>query len=129
MSLDSLLALGRPLALLFTDPGCGACETVLDDAARAQRERSGELTVAVISTGAVDRVERKAAEHGLERVLRQDDESLLDAYGINGVPAMVEIDTTGAIAATPALGADEVRAILLGSETSSREEVLTVVAR
>jgi peroxiredoxin len=129
VSLDSLLALGRPLSLLFTDPGCGACETVLDDVARAQSERGGELTVAVISTGEVERVERKAAEHGLDRVLQQADESLLDAYGVNGVPAMIEIDAAGAIAAAPALGAEEVRAILRGSETTPREEVLTVVAR
>jgi uncharacterized membrane protein YphA (DoxX/SURF4 family) len=128
LSLDSLLALGQPLSLLFTDPGCGACETVLDDVGRAQSERGDELTVAVISTGAIASVERKAAEHGLDRVLRQEDESLLDAYGINGVPAMVEIDAAGAVAAAPALGAEEVRTILAGSEVASREETLAVIA-
>ena len=129
LSLDSLLAPGQPLSLLFTDPGCGACETILDDVARAQSERGGELTVAVISTGATAPVERKAAEHGLDRVLRQDDESLFDAYGINGVPAVVEIDAAGAIAAAPALGAEEVRTVLLGSEARSHDELLAVLTR
>ncbi len=128
LSLDSLLALGQPLSLLFTDPGCGACETVLDDVGRAQSERGEELTVVVISTGALASVERKAAKHGLDRVLRQEDESLLDAFGINGVPAMVEIDTAGAIAAAPALGAEEVRTSLAGSEVAPREENLAVIA-
>jgi hypothetical protein len=69
VSLDSLLAPGRPVALFFTDPGCGACESALDAVARAQRERAGELTLAVISSGSIDRIEEKAPDR--RRVLPQ----------------------------------------------------------
>ena len=43
ISLDSLLAEGVPVALFFTDPGCGACELVLDSVSAVQSDRSGEL--------------------------------------------------------------------------------------
>lgn len=113
VSLASLLAPGIPVGLFFTDPGCGACDLVLDAVAEAQQDRADRLTVAVISGGRIDRVRQKAAEFGLERVLPQDDDALVDAYGIQGFPAYVEIDVDGSVATAPALGADPVRAAIL----------------
>jgi peroxiredoxin len=112
VSLRSLLAPGRPVALFFTDPGCGACELVLDDVADAQRERAADLTLAVLSGGPLDRIERKAAEFGLDRVVPQD-ASLFDAYGVIGFPAIVLIDEQGRIARPAALGVDAVRDVVL----------------
>jgi hypothetical protein len=37
------------------------------------------LTLAVISSGSIDRIEDKAAEFGLDRVVPQDDEALFGA--------------------------------------------------
>jgi hypothetical protein len=113
ISLASLLAPGLPAALFFTDPGCGACELVLDAVAEAQNQRADQLTLAVLSAGRIDRIKQKAAEFGLERVVPQDDDALLNAYGIQGFPAFVEIDPDGSVAAQPTLGADPVRAAIL----------------
>lgn len=115
VSLDSLLAAGQPVALFFTDPGCGACESALDGVARAQAERAGELTVAVISSGSIDRIEEKATKFGLARVVPQADEALFDAYRVNGVPAIVEIDADGAVTRPAELGADAVLDAILES--------------
>jgi len=112
VSLASLLAPGLPAALFFTDPGCGACELVLAAVAEAQGRRADQLTLAVLSAGSIDRIKRKAAEFGLDRVVPLDDDALLDAYGIQGFPAFVEIDPDGSVAAGPALGADPVRAAI-----------------
>ena len=112
VSLESLLAAGRPVALFFTDPGCGACELVLDAVAEAQGDREEELTVAVLSGGAVDRVEAKAVEYGLERVVTHD-ESLLDSYGVIGFPAVVLVDERGRVARPASLGVDAVREVVL----------------
>jgi peroxiredoxin len=118
VSLRSLLAAGRPVALFFTDPGCGACELVLDAVADAQRDRAGDLTLAVLSSGPLDRIEAKAAEFGLDRVIPQD-ESLLDSYGVIGFPAIVLIDERGRVARPAALGVDAVREVVLESPSTA----------
>jgi uncharacterized membrane protein YphA (DoxX/SURF4 family) len=114
ISLDSLLAPGHPVALFFTDPGCGACESALATVAQAQRERAGELTLAVISSGNIDRIKEKASEFGLDRVVPQNGEALFDAYRVNGVPGVVQIDAQGSLSRPAALGADAVREAVLG---------------
>lgn len=118
VSLGSLLAAGRPVALFFTDPGCGACELVLDAVADAQRDRAGDLTVAVLSSGPLDRIEAKAAEFGLGSVVPQD-ESLFDSYGVIGFPAIVLIDERGRVARPAALGVDAVREVVLESPSTA----------
>jgi hypothetical protein len=129
VSLDSLLAPGRPVALFFTDPGCGACESALDMVARAQRERAGELTLAVISSGSIDRIEEKATQFGLDRVVPQGDEALFDAYRVYGVPGVVEIDEEGSLSRPAALGIDAVREVVLGTAPSRPHERVGLVAR
>jgi peroxiredoxin len=118
VSLESLLAEGRPVALFFTDPGCGACELVLDAVADAQHDRMEDLTVAVLSTGSVDRIEEKAARFGLDRVVPQD-ESVLDSYGVIGFPSIVLVDGRGRVARPAALGVEEVREVVLASARAS----------
>ncbi len=118
VSLGSLLTEGRPVALFFTDPGCGACELVLDVVADAQRDRTEDLTVAVLSTGSVERIEEKAARFGLDRVVPQE-ESVLDSYGVIGFPAIVLIDERGRVARPAALGVDAVRDVVLASPRTS----------
>jgi peroxiredoxin len=129
VSLVSLLAPGLPVALFFTDPGCGACELALEDVARAQRERHDRLTLAVISTGRIDRIKEKAAEFGLDRVVPQDDEALFDAYRVNGVPGVVEIDATGTVSKPVALGADAVLEAVLGTAAEPPHESVGLAAR
>jgi peroxiredoxin/uncharacterized membrane protein YphA (DoxX/SURF4 family) len=118
VSLPSLLAVGRPVALFFTDPGCGACELVLDAVADAQRDRAEDLTVAVLSSGRLDRIEEKAAAFGLDLVVPHE-EALLDSYGVIGFPAIVLIDERGRVARPAALGVDAVREVVLGSPSAA----------
>jgi peroxiredoxin len=129
VSLDSLLAAGHPVALFFTDPSCGACESALDTVARAQRERADELTLAVISSGSIDRIEQKAAEFGLVSVVPQEDESLFDAYRVYGVPGIVEIDENGSLTRPAALGIDAVREVVLGTAPEPPTEPVGLAAR
>jgi peroxiredoxin len=129
VSLESLLALDRPVLLFFTDPGCGACELVVGDVVQAQRERADEVTVAVISSGSIGRIEAKAAEFGLDRVLPQDGDALLDAYRVHGFPSVVEIDPQGMISRTVALGPDAVREVVLGMAAAPPSERIGLAAR
>jgi thiol-disulfide isomerase/thioredoxin len=127
ISLTSLLAAGHPVALFFTNPGCGACEAALELIAEVQSERADKLTLAVISGGSIDRIKAKAAEFGLNRVVPQTDESLFDAYRVYGVPGVVGIDRTGAISRPAALGVDAVREVILGDAGKPPTEALGLV--
>ena len=129
ISLSSLLAPGHPVALFFTNPGCGACESALEIVARAQRERAHELTLAVISGGSIDRIKAKAAEFGLDRVVPQTDEALFDAYRVHGVPGIVAVDAAGAIAKPAALGIDAVREVIIGNDVQRPAETIELVLR
>jgi hypothetical protein len=124
ITLDSLLRLGRPVALVFTDPGCSACAAALKAVARAQRERADELTLAVVSSGRIDRIEAKAAELGLDRVVPQRDDALFEAYRVNGVPGIVEIDQTGGISKPASLGADAITEVIFGTPRTPLDEPL-----
>jgi peroxiredoxin len=126
VSLDSLLALGRPVALVFTDPGCGACTPALEAVVRAQHERADELTLAVLSTGSIDRIEAKAAEFGLDRVVPQADDTLFDAYRVYGVPGLVEIDQTGVVAKPASLGAAAITEAIFGISPIALDQRLEV---
>ena len=126
VSLDALLAEGRPVVLFFTDPACGACAPALEVVARAQRERTDELTLAVISRGPVERVRARAAQLGLQRVVPQDDEALFDAYRVLGVPGTVLVAPDGRLARPLALGAAAARELIesaSGEPLSPRAEV------
>ncbi len=50
-TLESLLARGRPVALVFVAPGCGPCQQMLPELGRWQAALADRLTVAVISRG------------------------------------------------------------------------------
>src|SRR5262249_24571331 len=71
LTLEALLAHDKPLLLIFSNPGCGPCQSLLPDIGRLQRERAVSVTVAVISEGTVEANRNKSAEHGLVQVLLQ----------------------------------------------------------
>ncbi len=53
MTLAGLLAAGRPLLLVFSDPECGPCQSLLPDLATWQAEHAGRFTAALISRGSM----------------------------------------------------------------------------
>src|SRR5438874_1173871 len=46
-TLEALRALGKPVVLLFSDPGCGPCNALLPEIGRWQREHATTLVVAL----------------------------------------------------------------------------------
>lgn len=111
-ALGSLLAPGRPLLLMFTDPGCGPCATLMPDAARWQRELGASMTVALITRGDAATNRAKATEHGLVNVLIQDDHEVGTAYASPGTPSAVLIGTDGTILTALVAGAEAIRRLV-----------------
>jgi methylamine dehydrogenase accessory protein MauD len=108
VTLGQLRAPGRPVLLLFTDPGCGPCNALLPEVRGWQRD----VTVAVISRGGADANRAKAEEHGIARVLLQNYREVANAYACPATPTAVLIDPAGRIAQPAAPGAEAIRALL-----------------
>jgi peroxiredoxin len=112
-SLEDLLGKERPLALVFTDPGCGACDEVMIDIA-LRSNSSDELEVAVISRGAVDANRSKMEPSGLQPVLLQVDQEVAQGWKVDAVPTVVLVSSDGRIASDPATGRFAIQQLLDG---------------
>src|SRR5262249_3480907 len=112
LTLAALRAAGRPVLLLFTDPGCGPCPAVLPEGGRWQREHAATFGLAVLSRGAAEQNRAKAAEHGLGQVLLQKDREVAEAYRANGTPSAVLVRADGTVGSPLAAGAEAIRALV-----------------
>ena len=110
--LETLRALGKPVMLVFSAPGCGPCAALLPEIGRWQREHVAMVTIALISGGPADAVRAKAGEHQLRHVLVQRDQEVAQAYEAHGTPSAVLIGRDGTVASSLAQGADAIRALL-----------------
>jgi peroxiredoxin len=102
---DALLG-SMPVLLLFSDPGCGACNAVLAEAKRRGPD------IVVISTGAPREVAAKAFSDGLDAVLIDEHREVSMLFGVEVVPTAVLVDPDGRIAGGPAVGAAEVAELM-----------------
>jgi peroxiredoxin len=111
-TLDSLRALEKPVVLLFTDPGCGPCNSLLPEIGRWQEEHHDKLTIALVSRGGPEENRAKAQEHGLENVLLQEDWEVSEAYRVGGTPSALLVRPDGTIGSPVAGGAEAIRTLV-----------------
>jgi thiol-disulfide isomerase/thioredoxin len=111
-ALADLLSPGAPLLLIFANPGCRACETLLPQVAEWQTEHAGRMTVAVASHGDPEKVRAEAAEFGLDRVLVDEGLELYRAFEANGTPSAVLIGPDGSIASHVASGHEPIERLV-----------------
>jgi methylamine dehydrogenase accessory protein MauD len=111
-TLAALRGLGKPVLLIFSDPGCGPCKALFPEIGRWQREHATKVVVALISRGTVEANHPKAREHGLTHVLLQKDREVAQAYQASGTPSAVLVRQDGTIGSPLAQGADAIRALL-----------------
>lgn len=123
-TIDSLLAGGRPLLLVFGDSACGACRELMPQVARWQEGLSGELTVALVSAGSPEDDVAAAREHRLRRLLIDEDRSVTAAYGISVTPSAVLVGAGPVIAAVTAAGADEITGLVARATASGGDTAL-----
>jgi thiol-disulfide isomerase/thioredoxin len=111
-TLDRLIAAGRTTMLLFVDPNCGPCASLLPDVHSWQREHGDRLTLAVVSRGSQAENRRKLAGLDPGPVLLQQDYEVADRYQVTGTPAAVLVDAGGSIASPLVAGPDAVRSLV-----------------
>ncbi|MEA2597111.1 MAG: hypothetical protein QOF01_3580, partial [Thermomicrobiales bacterium] len=112
MTLDALRSPGKPVMLLFSDPGCGPCNALLPDLGRWQREHASRLTIALVSRGGAEANRGKATEHGLSHVLLQKDREVAQSYQANGTPAAVIVRADGTIGSPVSAGAEAIKTLV-----------------
>lgn len=116
VSLQSLLGLGKPALLVFSDARCGPCQALAPRVAEWQRLHSGELTIAVIESRDRSPAGRRD-EHGRHTVLLQRESEVADLYGAQGTPTAVLVGTDGRVASPVAGGSAEIESLMARSVT------------
>jgi len=106
-ALETLVASGKKLLLLFVNPDCGACTALIDDV-RTWTHLS--LTVALVSRG--DR-NHNLSKFGIgANVLLQRDAEVAVAYRVFETPSAIVVNPDGSIGSTVATGAEAIRALV-----------------
>ncbi len=113
LTLEALLAPGRPVVLVFVDPDCRPCRKVLPDVPRWAREHADRLTVIVITSGDAVAARRKAEEVGLSELLVQDQREVAEAYRTTATPSAVLVGPDQRIASPVVAGGDDIFKLLL----------------
>jgi peroxiredoxin len=126
MTLDALRAVGKPTMLIFSDPGCGPCNSLLPEIGKWQREDAAKLNVALVSRGTVEANRAKSAEHGLTQVLLQNDREVAESYLSHGTPGAVVVRPDGTIDSPLAQGAEQIRNLV--ARTVGRQPTIPVAA-
>jgi thiol-disulfide isomerase/thioredoxin len=122
-TLSELLLPGKPVALAFIDPGCGPCNALLPDLDRWQRENPSRVTLVLISRGSLAANRRNAGSNCIDHFFLDEQEATSRAYHADGTPSMVIVNADGTIASPVALGADAIRAVMVGFSTEQHAQM------
>jgi peroxiredoxin len=112
VSMASLVDEGKPVLLLFTTADCGPCNALMPEVGGWQEEYADSLTIAVVGGGNEEGNRAKAAEHGIDRLLLQENDEVGRAYEYLGTPSAVVVSTEGKVASALVAGADAVRTLV-----------------
>jgi thiol-disulfide isomerase/thioredoxin len=124
VTLDSLVARGAPVALLFVSPWCSPCATLLPELGRWQASLANRLTIALVSSGGKEDNEWMAEQHQLKHVLVQEGSEVLDAYRVRSTPTAVMVTPEGRIASVVGEGTFVIEPLI---RVTLRDETLTLV--
>jgi peroxiredoxin len=104
---------GRRVLLVFSDPECGPCDTLLPDLARLDRDHGKDgLALLLVSRGSVEENSHKAEASGVGfPIVLQPGWKLSKEYGIFATPVAFLIDEEGVIEGDVARGPAEILAL------------------
>lgn len=112
LTLESLRELGKPIMLLFTDPDCGPCTSLLPEVVAWDREHADKITIALLSRKGASRHDGRDLERQLTYVGFQEKREVADAYQVGGTPTAVMVRPDGSIASKLAAGPEAIRNLM-----------------
>src|SRR5262249_14650957 len=119
VTLDDLLAGGKPVLLLFVSPSCMPCKTLLPLVRVWERDYRDQMTIAVLSKGTLADNEDRVAKYGIRRLLLQGEEDIAADFQARWTPAGVVISPTGRIASQATYGDEAIRALVNHTVTTA----------
>lgn len=111
-SLAQLLAYGKPVLIIFTNPKCSPCIVLFEEIREWQRSHEDQLTIALITRGTIKDNFVNIARNRLGHVLFQGEQKVAEKYHARGTPTAIVINTNGRIASPVAGGAVDIRKLL-----------------
>lgn len=111
-SLRELLQAQKPVLLLFSNPDCGPCQTLVPDIASWQRDLAEDATIAIIAEGSASANRAKLEPFGIKTVLIQEGREIAEQYQAYGTPAAVVVAASGSMASYVAQGGDAIRTLV-----------------
>jgi thiol-disulfide isomerase/thioredoxin/uncharacterized membrane protein YphA (DoxX/SURF4 family) len=111
-SLAGLLALGKPVLLLFVSPTCRPCKSLLPLVRPWEREHDDRLTVALISKGTAEENQHKVGRFGARHLLLQGESTVAEEYEARWTPAGVIVGRDGRLATKTTYGDRSIRALV-----------------
>lgn len=112
IALAHLLARGKPVLLVFAEPTCSVCNTMMPKLGRWARDLEGVLTIAIVTTGSEAANRKKVDRYGLPWVLLQEKHEVSMSYRVPGTPAAILVDSEGRVANAMVYGADPITKLL-----------------
>jgi len=103
-TLASLLALGKPIVLVFSSPGCESCQALVPKLPPQVATHADRVTLVLVSRDTVERNLAKLKDPGDLLVLRQRDYEVAEDYDITTSPAGIVVSPDGMIASPLAMG-------------------------
>ena len=119
VSLDTLMAERRPIVLIFSDPACGPCASLLPDVARWEREYTRHLTFALVSRGSEQENRGTFGAYRLDHVFLQQHREVAEAYRATGTPSAVLIGGDGLIGSPLVVGAEAIAGLVAATARMS----------
>jgi len=98
ITLEDLLAPGKPVLLVFVSQHCSPCKLVLDDVGGWERDYHKRLTIALLTQGDLKANQDGMAGYGANHVLLQEGSGVAAEYDARWTPAAVLINPNGRIA-------------------------------
>ena len=107
---------GKQTLLVFSDPGCGPCQTLAPSLAQLQEaHRGNNLNVLMVSKGDLEANRQKAKEHGFTfPVVLQRNWEISKDYAMFATPVGYLIDERGLISKDVAIGGDAILRLVSG---------------
>lgn len=112
VTLDDLLAYAKPVLLLFVSPNCLPCKSLLPVVRVWERDYDDQLTIVLLSKGALEENQKRVAKYGARHLLLQADQEVAADYQSNWTPAAVVISREGKIASQVTYGDEAIRALV-----------------